>query len=530
MVAILFCTVDDANRLRATLSGMRFLLALLLALNLAATEPNAETKRWWNHIKQLASDRNEGRDTGSSGYVRAEDYVIKQLMEAGVQGTGSEGFRQPVPLERIRLDTKNSNLEVVRGSKRTKLNWLRDATLATVRPDLPPAIDGNLYFVGDGESLRPGAMRKKVVVLLSQPRFSSAPPNVKPEALSEAAAVFSIDTSGGPEPPRWPAAYATAYRLIEESRPPLHGPVHFRVNPDKADILFANSTHSLAELQSVRASGAHLPNLDLDGELHVSLKFDNDIITSDNIIGTLPGSDPTLRDQYVVLSAHLDGYGRGEPWKGDSIYNGAFDDAAYVATLIDLAQNLKDSGIKPKRSLLFCIVTGEEKGLLGSKFFALHPTAPKQQLVADLNLDQLRPIFPLRTLTVLGLDDSTLGAQAKQVAESMNIRLQPDPEPERGLLRRSDHYSFMQIGVPALNFVFGYQKGTEDEAIYRAWYAERYHSPADDLEQPWVPEAAAKFNQFYQSLAMAVANAPEKPAWAAGSKFATRETPAARVR
>jgi Zn-dependent M28 family amino/carboxypeptidase len=221
----------------------------------------------------------------------------------------------------------------------------------------------------------------------------------------------------------------------------------------------------------------------------------------------------------VVLSAHLDGYGIGEPWRGDRIYNGAFDDAAYVATLLDLAERLKESHTQLKRSLLFCIVTGEEKGLLGSKYFAAHPTVPKDKLVADLNLDQLRPIFPLKKLTVLALKDSTLGEQAETVAAQFGIRVQPDPEPERRLLMRSDHWSFMQIGVPALNFVFGYDKGSEDEAIYRRWYAERYHSPADDLQQPWVPEAAAKFNRFYGALVEAVANAPRKPEWSPNSPY-----------
>ena len=234
----------------------------------------------------------------------------------------------------------------------------------------------------------------------------------------------------------------------------------------------------------------------------------------------LPGSDPVLKNEYVVLSAHLDGYGIGAPWHGDAIYNGAFDDAAYVATLINLAENLHASRVHLKRSLLFCIVTGEEKGLLGSKYFTAHPTVPKTQMVADLNLDQVRPIFPLKLLTTLALNESTLGETVRQVAEPMGIQIQQDPEPERNLLRRSDHFSFMQIGVPSVNFVFGYKKGTEDEAVYRAWYAERYHSPADDLNQPWVPEAAAKFNAFYGALVQAVADAPSRPHWNARSQFA----------
>ena len=173
-----------------------------------------------------------------------------------------------------------------------------------------------------------------------------------------------------------------------------------------------------------------------------------------------------------------------------------------------------------KRSILFCVFTGEEKGLLGSKYFTAHPTIAQPKMVADINLDQLRPIFPLRILTMLALDESTLGETVKKIAAPMGIRIQPDPEPERNLLRRSDHYSFMQIGVPATGFIFGYQKGSPEEAVYRRWYAERYHSPADDLDQPWDPAAAAKFNDFFNRLVIELANAAERPHWTPGSPYA----------
>jgi Zn-dependent M28 family amino/carboxypeptidase len=237
-------------------------------------------------------------------------------------------------------------------------------------------------------------------------------------------------------------------------------------------------------------------------------------------LAVLPGSDPALADQYVVVSAHLDGYGYGEPWNGDRIYNGAFDDEAYVATLIDFAQRLQESGTRLKRSILFCVVTGEEKGLLGSKYFTAHPTIAKEKMVADINLDQLRPIFPLKTLTMLALNESSLGDTVKKIATPMGIRIQPDPEPQRNLLRRSDHYSFMQIGVPAAGFIFGYETGSPEEEVYRHWYAERYHSPADDLKQPWDPAAAAKFNDFFHNLIVELANTPERPHWNPDSSFA----------
>src|SRR5262249_35817131 len=154
--------------------------------------------------------------------------------------------------------------------------------------------------------------------------------------------------------------------------------------------------------------------------------------------GVLPGSDPALAGEYIVISAHLDGYGVGEPWNGDKIYNSAFDDAAYVATMIDFAEALQAAKKKLKRPVLFGVWTGEEKGLLGSRYFVAHPTIAKEKFVANVNLDQLRPIFPLRTLTTLAVDDSTMGDTVRQVAGGMDIKIQPDPEPGRNLLRRSD--------------------------------------------------------------------------------------------
>ena len=257
-----------------------------------------------------------------------------------------------------------------------------------------------------------------------------------------------------------------------------------------------------------RCPGSLLP-----GRLKAELNFQGSDITSDNVLAVLPGSDPALAKEYVVVSAHLDGYGIGEPWGTDNIYNGAFDDAAYVATLIDFAQRLHDAHLHPRRSILFCVVTAEEKGLFGSKYFASHPTIAKDQLVADINLDQLRPIFPLKTLTTLALSRSTLGETVKQVAAGMDIEIQEDPEPQRNLLRRSDHWNFMQIGVPSVGFIFGYEKGSPEEAVYREWYAKRYHSPLDDIKQPWVPEAAAKFNDFFAKLVETVADANGRPQW-----------------
>ncbi len=378
----------------------------------------------------------------------------------------------------------------------------------------PESIDAGLVFDGDGPA--PDVDYANKILVRIRRGNATARPGI--------AGVLSVDIATGPEPPRWPVSYSVAMTLA--GSPPTAGAgsgVTFRFNPAFAELLFAGSGHTYQELMELAAAGKPLPSFVLAATLRAKMKFEAADLASDNILGVLPGSDPGLASEYVVISAHLDGYGIGEPWNGDKIYNGAFDDAAYVATLIDFAEKLKANGTRLKRSVLFLVVTAEEKGLLWfRKYFAAHPTVPKERMVANVNLDQLRPIFPLKTLTTLALDESTLGETARQVAGEMGIRIQPDPEPERNLLRRSDHWSMMQIGVPAVGFIFGYEKGTPEEAVYRRWYAERYHSPADDLNQPWLPEAAAKFNEFFGKLVEKVANAAERPTWRPGSQYAPR--------
>ncbi len=499
----------------------RALLLLSCCILLSATEPNAATRRWWSYTQALANDKMQGRDTGSAGYRAAEAVVIEHFKQAGLSPAGTDGFRQPVPMRSLRLDPERSSFEVIRGSGTLKLAWNRQVDVV-VHPGMPQRLRAPLYFMGDPDQVDVNKARGAVIVAVGFSGSRTARSRAQIKFPDGAAALLYINSLPSPEPLIWPRPYSVAVWLADASPSalPASAPLSFRMNPDDAEALFAGSGYTYTALTHLLQTGKQLPNFLIPGTVDVTLKLDSRDLVSDNVLGVLPGSDPTLRNEFVVLSAHLDGYGIGEPRNGDGIYNGAFDDAAYVALLMDLAQSLHDSGAKLKRSLLFCVVAGEEKGLLGSRYFTAHPTVPKEQMVADLNLDQLRPIFPLKILTTLALDQSTLGQTVQEVAPQFDIRIQADPEPERNLLRRSDHFSFMQIGVPAVNFVFGYEKGSPDEKIYRAWYAERYHSPADDLEQPWDPEAAAKFNRFYSALVTAVANAPQRPQWYPNSQFA----------
>jgi hypothetical protein len=502
----------------------RSVAVIALAGALLATEPNNATKRWWAHVTALSNDSLQGRDTWSEGYRKAAAYVVAQFERNGLKPAGEHGFYQTVPLHEVRFRADRSTVELARANGTEKLEWLRQISVPA-RLGTPESIDAPLVFAGSADAPEGLDLKGKILVQLSGAggaagRGGRGAGGARPGI----AGTLSIDSTEGPEPPRWPVQYAVQMTVADGAAPAGRGgagaAVTLRFNPAFADKLFEGSGHTYKELIALRDEQKPLPWFTIPATLKARLNFDSVDLQSDNIIAALPGTDPALGKEYVAVSAHLDGYGIGSPWGNDNIYNGAFDDAAYVATLIDMAERLHESGRKLKRSILFCVVTGEEKGLLGSKYFAAHPTVPKEQIVADINLDQLRPIFPLHTLTMLAMDESTLGDTVKSVAGSMDIKIQPDPEPGRNLLRRSDHYSFMQIGVPATGFIFGYVPGTPDEAAYREWYAKRYHTPLDDLNQPWVPDAAAKFNDFFNKLVETLANANERPRWKPGSSFA----------
>jgi Zn-dependent M28 family amino/carboxypeptidase len=498
-----------------------------LSVALLATEPNSATRRWWSHVQALSNDAMQGRDTGSEGYRKAAAYVVAQFQRVGVKPAGVQGWYQSVPLHVVRFRTDQSEVALVRPSGTTSLHWLQQISLPA-RLNTPESLEAPLVF--DGSTGDEIDLKGKILVRVNA-GIPAATPAASPAGGRRGAAppppgiaaILTIDNPGGAEPPRWPVAYSVAMTVADGAAPtPAAAPVALRFNSAFADELLAGSGHTYKELYALAAAGKPLPRFTLPATLRARMKFEAADLASDNLIGVLPGSDPALSQEYIVVSAHLDGYGLGEPNHGDGIYNGAFDDAAYVATLIEFAEKLHESGTHLKRSILFCVVTAEEKGLLGSRYFAAHPTVPKDRMVANVNLDQLRPIFPLKTLTTLALTDSTLGDTVRQVAAGMDIRIQPDPEPERNLMRRSDHWNFMQIGIPAVGFIFGYEKGAPEEAVYRKWYADRYHSPADDLNQPWDPAAAAKFNDFFNKLVATLANAPERPRWNPNSPYAPK--------
>jgi Zn-dependent M28 family amino/carboxypeptidase len=261
-----------------------------------------------------------------------------------------------------------------------------------------------------------------------------------------------------------------------------------------------------------------LPHFKLNRTLQAHIAVNQEKVESRNIAGLRPGSDPALKNQTVIISAHLDHLGTGEKVNGDGIFNGAMDNAAGIASLIEIARTLKSAKVKTKRSVMFVAFTGEEKGLLGSNYFARFPTAPGR-IVADINMDMFLPLFPLHYLEVQGLNESTLGDDIRAAAKASDVIVQADKDPDANRFIRSDQYSFIRRGIPALAFKFGWLPGSPEEKIYRDWYRDRYHAVGDDLSQPVDLKAAARFDAILVSLIERVADAPQPPQWKPTSFF-----------
>ena len=502
-----------------------FACALVVAALAAATEPSPETRRWWSHVQVLADDSMEGRDTGSQGYLRAEQYVVRQFERLGLRPAGEQGFVQTVPLRKLRFRDDLSTAVLVGKSETRQLHWLEHIA-GPANSGIPGSLDAPLVFVGSGDYARQVNVTGKIIVQLNPRRLTKEQENpVLVRVPAGAVGIIGVDRVDSLEPPRWPQQYTVSVSLREDPAPASSAPEPpiLRFNPAQAEWLFSGSGHTYKELREIEARGETVPSFDLPLRLKASLKFESSELTSDNVLALIPGTDAALRDEVVVISAHLDGYGFGSPWKNDRIYNGAFDDAAYVATLIETAERWREAKTNLRRSVLVAVFTGEEKGLLGSRYFTRHPTVAREKMVANINLDQLRPLFPLKTLAMVGLNDSTLGDTARAIAEPMDLRIEPDREPWRNLIRRADNWNFMQIGVPAAGFVLTPEPGTQDAELYAEWYRLRYHTPLDDLNQPWDPGAAAKFHAFFSRLVETLANSEQRPRWNPQSPYAPRQ-------
>lgn len=541
----------------------RGVLSVIVAASLAACAnppaaqaPGAEASgdakaeaaaEWWAHVSFLASDDLRGRETGSPEHRKAANYVADQFVRLGLQPAGSNGFMQPVTFRSRRIDESKSNLVLVRRGKSVPLT-LGDDAIFSMRIEPAPSVDAPLVFAGHGLAIPEvdhndfaglDVKGKVVVYLTGSPRSVPGALSAHYQSAGErwatlkrlgAVGTIAVSNPKSMDVP-WerssPNRLNPAMALADASLDDTAGQqIAITFNPAKAEQLFEGSGRTFAEVLKAADEGKALPRFPLAQAVRAAVAVESQVVESQNVVGVVRGRDPELADEFVVLTAHLDHVGIGAAIDGDTIYNGAMDNASGIATLIESAEVVAAS--RPRRSVLFVAVTAEEKGLLGSRYFALNPTVPKDAIVANINMDMFLPLFPMKTVMVLGLDESDLGDDVRAVASAMDVAVQSDPEPHRNRFIRSDQYSFIREGVPALAMKVGYEEGSPEAQIAADWTRERYHAPSDDLDQPIDRGAAADFTRMIGELCLRVANRDSRPAWKDGSFFRRFAAPPAR--
>ena len=530
------------------------IIATCCAATAAAQSPDllSEGKAWWAHVQFLADDKLEGRNVGTPGYEKAVDYVESQFRAIGLKPAGTAGFRQPVKYDSRKLAADQTRIVLARDGKDEPLMVGQEASL-NARGELNGSKEAPMVFVGYGISLPESGwddlagldLRGKVAVYVNAFPPVKVSDNLKSHANTaderwaavKRAGAIGIATLPPPSPPPPTVTPQPATPGAPPPPPPvitlsdrdvqnLSGQIaSLTFTARGAEKLFAGSGHTFAEITQLAKDAKPLSRFALPGTLKMQAALTRDTFEAANVAGLFEGSDPALKNEYVVMTSHLDHVGVGRAVNGDSIYNGAMDDASGIAAMLQIAKMLKQSGATTKRSILFVAVSAEERGLLGSRYFAAHPTVPFEKIVGDINLDMFLPLYPLKVLEVQGFAESSLGESVRVVARELGVEVQTDREPEQNRFIRSDQYSFIRRGVPALAFKFGYEFGSVDEKTRLAWVRDRYHQPSDDLNQPVDLEAAAKFNRVIMALLRRVADDAKRPTWNEDSffkRFATR--------
>jgi Zn-dependent M28 family amino/carboxypeptidase len=519
-----------------------------LTFSIAAGRPapparHFDGQSWWAHVKFLADDNLEGRETGSDGLRKAESYVVDQFSKAKLQPAGTNGFYQPVKFisRQIVEVEKDSSAALVHAGKTEPLTLGEDAYFNTRAELSSEEITAPLVFAGYGlkipennyDDLSGLDLNGKIVAYLA------GSPSEIPTALSAhyqtigerwkslkqagVIGVINIPNPASMDIPWSRMSLNRAHPSMDLADPEFNETQGLKMsmtfNPAQAERLFAASGHKFDEIAALGKDRKPLPHFPLGVSLKARAIVKSTPVESANIIGKLPGNDATLKNEYVVISAHIDHIGIGEPVNGDRIYNGAMDNASGVAVLLDLAADWNAHAEQLRRSILFVVVTAEEKGLLGSKYFAAHPTVPPKSMVADINIDMFLPIVPLKVLKVPGLAESDLGDRVQEAAQPFGVRVQPDPEPLRNVFIRSDQYNFIRHGVPAVKLEVGYDPGAPEQKIFKDWLTNRYHAPSDDLAQPVDLASAGLYEDILRQLLISVANTDARPKWKPDSFF-----------
>ena len=498
------------------------------------------------HVMFLASDAMKGREAGSPEYDIAAQYVASQYYAAGLRPAGDNGsYLQSVPLLSYRPADKGT-LTVTRGDASVTLEFGKDYIPGADPEKLSTLVDAGVVFAGYGivapqhkrDDYKGVDVKGKIVAILTgapggfdgeeRAHFGSAA-NKAAIAASKGAAgvVVLVPLSTTAEAFAAGAGHWDSWRMTwadaqGNGHLPAKGtPTLAALSPAGAAKLFGDDKGWAAALTALKADALQLKPFAARAKLAAALKTERKMIHSSNVAGIIPGSDPALKDEVVVLSAHLDHVGVGQAdAKGDTIYNGAMDNALGIASLIEEAKRFRDSGKPPRRSVMFLAVTAEEKGLIGADYFAHNPTVPKDKIVANVNLDMPVITWKFEDMIAFGAARSTLGETVARATASVGVGVGEDPMPEQGFFVRSDHYRFVQQGVPSV-FLWPGMAGIGREAFDR-FYKNRYHKPSDEITNPDIMwDQGVRFIEANYAIAREIADADQRPAWKKGDFFGT---------
>ena len=487
------------------------------------------------HVEFLADDRLGGRDNGTEGFEIAARYVSSRFDAMGFKPGGTQGWYQPVNIAEYVLDSSKPAAITI-GTRKYPTGEDLLVGPSPVYGDTTQKLTADAVFVGHGREQDYAGLDvtgKFVVTLTGNPPGTLAGKIDKP-AIAGRHGALGLIYLVTPDNLKGSFPWAQAVTFFQEPQTNWLSPDGFPKgeNPGlkigaylkgaAADTLFKGAPMSAAQLYTALATPGTMPG-SFALKQRVTLERTN-IVTvkkSENVIGILPGSDPKLANEYVVLSAHLDHEGTDPALEGeDKIYNGAMDNAAGVASMLEAARAFTQGGKRPRRSILFVALTAEEDGLIGSEFMARYPVVGSGKVVADVNLDMPILLYDFQDVVAFGAEYSTLGPLVARAAARMGVTLSPDPMPEEQLFVRSDHYSFVKAGVPSVFLVTGFKNG--GEKAFRDFLKTNYHKVSDDIRQPFDWQAGAKFAKINYLIAREIADADEAPRWYEGNSFGMR--------
>ncbi len=508
------------------------------------------------HIRRLASDEFEGRAPATRGEELTVRYLIEQFQQLGLRPGNPDGtYIQKVPLVGITADP-SASLIVTADGKRMTLRYGEDFVAWTRRVVETSSVEADLVFVGYGvqapefqwDDFKGVDVRgKMLLVLINDPPVPDPrdPTRLdekmfggramtyygrwtykfeKAAELGAAGALIIHET----EPAGYPWAVVRSswtgeqFDLIAPDRNMSQCAVEGWITSDQARALLAMVGKDLEDLKRAAVSRDFRP-VSLGARAMITLRNTLRTIESRNVIARLDGSDPKLKEEYVIYVAHWDHLGIGPEVNGDRIYNGAVDNASGTAGLLEVARAYTRLSPPPRRSVLFLAVTAEEKGLLGSRYYAENPLYPLEKTVAVINMDGLNVYGRTRDVTVIGLGNSTLDEHVRAVAAEQGRVVRPDPEPEKGFFYRSDHFSFAKQGVPALDLDSGIEYIGKPEGwgieMRRRYTVERYHKPQDEFDPSWDLSGAVEDLRLLVLVGYRVATEDQWPEWYPGTEF-----------